>query len=247
MITKNTEDIHKLKANDRLETSPTKRQDYLIELQELMTNTGVVGIEIKRLLDEINAANVVYIKDHPDSAKTQIRVNLYQTHVRNFHKLMNAYNATANDFKMRLQDRIKRELKVVDDDLTDEQIEEIVESGQADQVIQSAMISENLLAVVQDIHQRHLDILKLEQSILELYELVKDFAALVDLQQESLDVIENRVINSRNYVEKGHEELVGAEKHQMKARKKECCLLCVGMAILVAVLVPVLSTQLKDS
>ena len=55
-------------------------------------------------------------------------------------------------------------------------------------------------------------------QVLEIYELFRDLATLVDLQQESLDVIENRIIKAKNYTEKAEVELNEAEEYQKKAR-----------------------------
>ena len=38
-----------------------------------------------------------------DSAKSQMRSNLYQTHIRRFHSVMNEYNTAAHGFKQDLQ------------------------------------------------------------------------------------------------------------------------------------------------
>lgn len=53
--------------------------------------------------------------------------------------------------------------------------------------------------------------------------MVQDLATLVDLQQESLDVIETRIQNSKAYVESGEKELKQAEEYQRKSRKVTGC------------------------
>jgi len=54
--------------------------------------------------------------------------------------------------------------------------------------------------------------------VLEIHELFRDLATLVDLQQESLDVIENRILHAKNYTVKAEKELVEANEYQNKAR-----------------------------
>jgi hypothetical protein len=49
----------------------------------------------------------------------------------------------------------------------------------------------------------HSQILKLEQSVNEIFELFKDLSQLVDLQQESLDVIQHKVQSSKRHAQKG--------------------------------------------
>jgi len=122
-----------------------------------------------------------------------------------------------------------------------------VESGQANNVIKQALLSDNLKSVVKDIEERHLDILKLESQVLEVYELFRDLATLVSLQQESLDVIEHRIQNAAAYTKQAQEQLVQAEHHQTKARQKKCCLLMILLGVLLAILVPSILAGIKKS
>ena len=55
----------------------------------------------------------------------------------------------------------------VDSSITDEDVERIVASGEADGVIKQALISDNVQDVVNDIESRHQDILKLEKQVEE--------------------------------------------------------------------------------
>jgi syntaxin 1B/2/3 len=247
LIRANVEKIEKLKDKDKTIANEKGRKEIMDALDHIMSETTKVGRDIKNQLDAIKVQDAAYAKQNKDSAKNQMRVNLYQTHIRRFHTDMNEYNAAAHEFKQSLQERTRRQLKIVDSTITDEEVEKIVASGQAEGVIKQVLISENLQDVVRDIEDRHLDILKLERQVLEVYELFKDLATLVDIQQESLDVIENRVAKAKAYVEKGEKELVKAEGYQKKSRKKQCCLLIILLAVLIAIIAPVLGTTLSKS
>ena len=68
----------------------------------------------------------------------------------------------------------------------------------------------------------------------ELNEAFKTVNVLVNEQQEDIDHIETKVVQTRDQVESGTAHLVTAEKHQKSARKKQCmllfcCLLLVGL------------------
>jgi len=247
LIKANVAKVEKLKAKDRTTANEKSRKEIMDQLDKIMSETTREGGNIKKALDDIQNENKVYQKTHKDSAKTQMRVNMYQTHIRRFHAVMNDYNAASHEFKQNLQDRTRRQLKIVDSKISDDEIERIVESGQANDVIKQALISENLQEVVRDIEERHLDILKLEQQVLEVYELFRDLATLVDLQQESLDVIENRISHARDYAEKAEVQLQEAEQYQTKARKRKCMILIVLLIILIVILAPILATQLSKS
>jgi t-SNARE complex subunit (syntaxin) len=247
LIRTNIDKIEKLKDKDKTVANEKGRKEIMDSLDQIMSETTRTGREIKNALDAIKVQDAAYAKQNKDSAKNQMRVNLYQTHIRRFHTDMNDYNAASHEFKQSLQERTRRQLKIVDSKISDEDIEKIVASGQAEGVIKQVLISETLQDVVRDIEDRHLDILKLERQVLEVYELFKDLATLVDIQQESLDVIENRVAKAKDYVEKGEKELQQAEIYQKKSRKKQCCLIIILLCALIALIAPILGTQLKSS
>jgi len=196
---------------------------------------------VKGTLDKINQENLALEKKEGATAKTQMRKNLYQTYIRKFHQVMQDYNRASHDFKKNLQERTRRQLKYVDSKMTDADIEKIVESGKANEVMKQALISENLADIVREIEDRHLEILKLEQQVLEVFELFRDLATLVDLQQEHLDIIENRIESAAQNVAKGEENLIQARKHQTSARKKRAFLLVCLVVVLLCILIPVIT------
>jgi len=247
VIKTNVAKIEKLREKDRKTANEKERKDIMSTLDKTMDETNSHGGRIKKQLEFIKTENDKYAKEHKDSAKHQMRTNLYQTHVRRFHQIMNDYNLVSNDFRQALQDRTRRQLKIVDKDITDDEVEKIVESGKAQEVIKQALISDDLEDVVRDIEERHQDILKLERQVLEVYELFRDLASLVDLQQDSLDVIDARIQSAKNYTERAEVELTEAEDYQKKARKRQCMILGIVIIILVVILAPVLSTVLKQS
>ena len=80
----------------------------------------------KETLDKIKVENDKYQRANENSATTQMRINLYQTHIRKFHQIMNGYNQEAHEFKKALKDRTRRQLAIVDSNISPEQIEKIV-------------------------------------------------------------------------------------------------------------------------
>jgi len=247
LIKLNVSKVEKLKDKDRKITNEKERKDLMNQMEKIMGETNANGAKIKKQLEVINAENEKYKKDHKDSARMQMRTNLYQTHVRRFHQCMNEFNSVSQEFKQSLQDRTRRQLKIVDKNISDDDVEKILESGKANDVIKQAYISEELEDVVRDIEDRHQDILKLERQVQEVFELFRDLAALVDLQQDSLDVIEARVASAKDYTEKAEVELKQAEVYQASARKKQCCIIMIIVAILVVILAPTLATLLPKS
>ena len=159
---------------------------------------------------------------------------------------MNDYNAASQEFKQNLQERTRRQLKIVDSNISDDEIEKIVSSGHANSFIKD-FLTENVKDVVRDIEERHHDIIKLENQVTEVFELFKDLATLVEIQQESLDVIENRITNAKAYTATAETELKSAENYQKKARSKQCCLLICLLVVVVVMLLAIILPNLNKS
>ena len=104
---------------------------------------------------------------------------------------------------------------------TDEEIEMAMEKGQsvfADQIMEKSR-HEAALEALQYIENRHKDIVKLEQSIIELHQLFVDLAILVEQQGEMIDQIEFNVVQAKTYTKEAVVEIAEASKYQKKARK----------------------------
>ena len=101
--------------------------------------------------------------------------------------------------------------------------------------------------VVADIEERHTEILHLETQVLEVFELFKDLASLVDQQGEQLDTIESNVTKASMHVAAAEKDLTEAEVLQRKARKKQCMIAMICVAILVVILVPTILKSLGST
>ena len=65
-------------------------------------------------------------------------------------------------------------------------------------------------------------------------------SVLVESQGELLDQIEYTVSQSVNYTGKAVDELRSANKYQKKVRKKMCCVICIGLVVMVVLLSTIL-------
>jgi len=234
VVSANVQKIKDLKETDKTVVNEVGRQELMKQLDTLIRHTTGTAKEIKAALDRIKQENSKF-PDH-NSAKGQIRVNAYQTHVRQFHHVMNEYNGVSHQFQQSIQDRTRRQIKYVDPKLPDHLVQEIIQSGQAQDVIISGLTDD----VVHDIQARHNDILRLEHEIMEVHELFRDLAMLVDLQQEKLDIIETRISSAKSYTEQAAVVLEVAVTHQNAARKKSCCLFLILIAIVMVIVAPIL-------
>jgi syntaxin 1B/2/3 len=240
--------IQKLDDKSRMAADEKTMKQIMGQVDVLIDDSSNRSGRIKKVLDKIKIDNDKFEEKNQNSARGQIRRNVYQTQLRRFHQTVGEYNACSQRFKEAMKDRTRRQLRMVDSNLSDADIEKVIASGKsAQEVIQDVLVSDDLAGVVEDIEERHQGILKLERQVSEVFELFKDLATLVDLQQESLDVISNNVTQSKAYAEKAETELQHAETYQKKARKRQCCILIIILGALTAILAPVIANSAGGS
>eukprot|EP00038_Savillea_parva_P007581 m.171126 g.171126 ORF g.171126 m.171126 type:complete len:243 (+) comp13336_c0_seq1:118-846(+) len=87
------------------------------------------------------------------------------------------------------------------------------------------------------IRQRDEEVAKIESTMIEVNDIYRDLAQLVDEQGEALDNIENNMSLTDERVEKGAGQLVKASKYQKQARTKSIWCLGISLAVLAVVFV----------
>ncbi|XP_042297865.1 syntaxin-2 isoform X2 [Sceloporus undulatus] len=169
------------------------------------------------------------------SADVRIRKSQYSVLTRKFVEVMTTYNTTQTVFRERTKDQIRRQLEITGKTTTDEELEDMLESGNLS-IFTSDIILDTKITreALDEIESRHKDIIKLESSIQELHEMFMDMAMLVEIQGEMVNSIEKNVMNAVDYVEHAKEETKKAVKYQSKARRKLIfIIICVSVLIVI--------------
>ncbi|KAK3055222.1 SNAP receptor [Extremus antarcticus] len=87
--------------------------------------------------------------------------------------------------------------------------------------------------------ERESEIRNIEQSVGELNELFRDVAHMVHEQGQSLDIISENVVQTRDDTQNADQQLRTASRHQKSARGKACCLLIILVLVLAVVILAV--------
>lgn len=88
------------------------------------------------------------------------------------------------------------------------------------------------------------EIQRLESDLVALHECFLDMKALVDVQQESIDVIEGNIAQVVVSTQEANKELTKASDYQKSSRKKMCCLM-IAILIIGAIVLVVFLTKKK--
>ncbi|XP_070975044.1 syntaxin-4-like [Oncorhynchus clarkii lewisi] len=211
------------------------------ELQTLREEIKTMAMQIQKKL------NTIEPKKGDDDGKyvpINLRMQRAQHGVlsREFVELMDHCNTIQASYRDRNVERIQRQLRITGTNVTDEELDGMLESGQTDVFTQNILIDAKATKqALNEIESRHDEILKLERSIKDLHDMFRYLAMEVEAQGEMVNRIEANIINSTNYVEKAVADTAKAATYQNKARKKKiwialcCAILLLILAISLAI------------
>ncbi|XP_077509963.1 syntaxin-like isoform X1 [Amblyomma americanum] len=233
--------VHDMKRkHSAILSSPLQDEKMKQDLEELMADVKRISNKVRMKL-KLMQQNI----DQEDqmvgnrSAELRIRKTQHSTLSRKFVEVMTEYNKIQNDYRERCKDRIRRQLEITGKMTTDEEIEEMLESGNPAIFTQGiVMETQKARQTLAEIEARHHDIIKLEKSIRELHDMFMDMAMLVESQGEMVDRIEYHVKNAAAYVDTATQETRRAVRYQSKARKKRVfILICVAISAVLLVII----------
>ncbi|KAK5620432.1 hypothetical protein CRENBAI_024298 [Crenichthys baileyi] len=204
--------------------------------------------EIKTLAGQIHKKlkNIEPKKGDDDGKYIPINVRMQRTQhgvlSKEFVELMGHCNTIQAQYRDRNVERIQRQLKITGTNVTDVELDAMLESGQTDVFTQNILIDAKATKqALNEIESRHDEILKLEKSIRDLHDMFQYLAMEVEAQGEMVDRIENNIKQSSNYVEKATDNLEKAVTNQNKARKKKLWI-AICLAILIVILAIAIAT-----
>ncbi|CAF0830151.1 unnamed protein product [Rotaria sordida] len=168
--------------------------------------------------------------DDHDKTNAQWRVKESQIFVltRRFRDTMVAYNQETMSHRDRCKSVIVRELEISGNRKTNDELEDILESGFPGTFNLSILVdTQKAKQSLDAIEARHLDIIKLENTIKELYNMFQDLAILVTDQGEMIDSIEHNVSKAVDYVEDGTRDVGAAQQYAKKSFKRKVCIIII--------------------
>ncbi|KAG8597449.1 hypothetical protein GDO81_002284 [Engystomops pustulosus] len=273
-IAKISENVGEVKKkHSTILSAPNPEEKTKDELENLNKEIKSIANKVRTKLKAI--AQTIDQDENANKSSVNLRIRKSQHTVlsRKFGEVMIAYNETQIQFRERSKGRIQRQLEITGKTTTDEELEEMLESGNpsiftSDVSIRMAeqkkfykqeerfvffnwyfpvfqIISDSKITrqALNEIESRHKDIMKLESSIRELHDLFMDIAMLVETQGEMINNIEKNVENAVDYIEHAKEETKKAVKYQSKSRRKMIFII-ICVVVLLLILIIILATTL---
>ncbi|EHK39972.1 uncharacterized protein TrAtP1_005996 [Trichoderma atroviride] len=181
-------------------------------------------------------------------SKPEGRSAMNSSHVdrvdREVKAVITKYQTVESEFQAAVKQQMGRQYRIVRPDATEEEVQAAVEDTGNGQIFSQALMQSDrqgraraALSAVQD---RHKELLKIEQQMTELFQLMQDLdtlvvqqdAAVVQIEQKGEEIVEN--------LDKGNEEIAVAVTTARATRKKKWICLGIVVAIIVIVVIIVL-------
>ncbi|KAG9272205.1 syntaxin 3b isoform X4 [Astyanax mexicanus] len=214
-------------------SAPTSDQKTQDELESLTNDIKKMANNARNKLKTIER-NLESDEEERVSADMRIRKSQHAVLSRKFVDVMTKYNEAQMDFREKSKGRIQRQLEITGKATTDDELEEMLEGGNA-AVFTAGIIDSGISKqALSEIESRHKDIVRLESSIKELHDMFVDIAMLVESQGDIINNIEVNVSKAVDHVEVAKAETKKAVRYQSKARKK---MIILGVVILVVVII----------
>eukprot|EP00127_Corallochytrium_limacisporum_P005396 Clim_evm8s204 gene=Clim_evmTU8s204 len=220
------------------------------EIDQLMSDISSEANKVRSKLKTMDRENKEFEQANPGSPDARIRTTQHATLSRKFVDVMTRYNDVQTQYKAKYTERVKRQLKIVQPEATQEEIDKEVDQaleGKAENFFLRQMVEPKhaeAKQALEEIQDRHKELLRLERSIKELHELFVDMAILVESQGEMVDRIEFSVAKATDYTEGATEQLKQATALQSAARRKK---IAISTIILLVIAVVVIYFVVKNS
>ncbi|KFV63351.1 Syntaxin-2, partial [Dryobates pubescens] len=231
-IAQNVEEVKK--QHSIILSAPNPEGRTKEELEELNEEIKRIANKVRARLKAIEQSVDQGENANRTSVDLRIRKTQHSVLAHKFVEVMTEYNETQTLFRERSKGRIQRQLEITGKTTTDEELEEMLESGNPSIFTSDVCITDSQITrqALNEIESRHKDIMKLESSIRELHEMFMDMAMFVETQGEMINNIEKNVMNASDYVEHAKEETKKAVKYQSKARRKMWIIIIVSLVLI---------------
>lgn len=135
------------------------------------------------------------------------------------------YQEIDADFRRETQGQIARQYRIVKPNATEDEIAAAVDGTDGGQVFTQALMQSNrqgqATATLNNVRDRHAQILKIERQMTELAQLFQDMNTLVVQQEVAVAQIEQKAEEVVENLDKGNEEIVTAVKTARATRRKK--------------------------
>ncbi|KAH7675672.1 syntaxin 1B/2/3 protein [Dioscorea alata] len=245
LMEKVSKQLQKLQDANEESKSVTKASAMKVIKQRMekdVDEVGKIARNIKTKLEEIDRDNLAN-RQKPgcekgtgvDRSRTAMTASLKKKLKERMNDFQKLRETIQNEYREVVERRV---YTVTGNQPTDEMIDDLIETGNSERILQKAiqeMGRGQVMDTLKEIQERHDTVKEIERKLLDLHQVFMDMAVLVEAQGEMLDNIETQVANAMNHVQSGNEALRTAKSLQKKSRK--CMLIAAFILLIIAIII----------
>ena len=213
-------------------------------------NNIVDDIEISKermteIIDSIKS-DIEISKNKENDNDQRTKLNLFNAMIKKYQKVINKFQNIKSEINQIKENKLVREYEiVVGRDITKEEKNEIIENPQI--ILQKyedrlkGKAPPKLINAVRDLEERHKDIKKLEESLMELTKMISEFNELVFYQGEMIDNIVENISKAKHYTLKAEGILEKAKKCMKCKRCSKLIITLIVVGILLVIILPIIT------
>ena len=190
--------------------------------RELDNLTQAVMDQYRQLTDRLRT-----VKSNPDS-RQQLNKSQVNKADQDLRKAIQKFQELEAGSRREMQTQMERQARLVYPDATDSEIANIVKDDK--QIFQQAVMgvrAEKANRVLGAVKERHQDMLKIEQDLMQLLDLLNDMQVLLAKQEEVIVEVGTNTAKAADLVEDANTKLEVAAASSRGARKKK--FICLGI------------------
>ncbi|XP_078088673.1 syntaxin-19 [Mustelus asterias] len=221
-------DIKKLSKQNK--TMPSTRRFSIVKKDNsnLIKDIKVRTESIQKHLDTLSKdTQQTEAEAGVDAIISRMKRTQYSILFKQYQVAMSDFNTILNKKQENCKKFIQRQLEIVGKEVSEEELNNMVEHDKW------YVFNENFLSDVKitkghlnEIENRHKELINLENQIKELHDLFAQISLLVQEQGDFLNNIERTVLSTKEYTEKGRDEVRLAVKFRKKNLCRRLCCWC---------------------
>ncbi|KAG2183720.1 hypothetical protein INT43_006731 [Umbelopsis isabellina] len=227
------EELHSLSL---VNINESQAEENSHQLDRMIQRTMKMNNQAK---DRIKAIELSNASMSPTSGELPMRKTQHAALKKRFLETIQRYQDIERTFEKKYRQRVERQIRIVKPDASPEEIDDVLDSDEPPQIFAQSLMQQQrsgqARAVLSEVQNRHMDIKKIEKTILELHELFIQMNMLVEQQGEVLKEIDMHAQDTVIQLDEGNKQVDRAIVSARATRtKKWCCVILVIVLILVA-------------
>eukprot|EP00768_Dysnectes_brevis_P004377 gnl/Dysnectes_brevis/3143_a3913_1393.p1 GENE.gnl/Dysnectes_brevis/3143_a3913_1393~~gnl/Dysnectes_brevis/3143_a3913_1393.p1 ORF type:complete len:303 (+),score=132.70 gnl/Dysnectes_brevis/3143_a3913_1393:188-1096(+) len=189
-----------------------------------------MGEDIKGLALHVNEQKALE-EAEGDGYTSELRrkMELQRSLSKRYYSYLASFQNIQLDTRNYISQKVKRIIRVVNSQLSAEEVDDIMTANDGELAIKLSMITErdDLDEILEDAMDRHHAIHEITRGVQEIHQMTLDMGMLVEQQSRAIERISAHVETAKEEVAEGVNALAKANKHMKKSRGSLCCIIVI--------------------